>query len=117
MDAFKITVHKVHKCINIKVTDMERKIGTVEAKMVGVGSSCSFINDESETQRKNVNDAKTDIKTLQQQCNSFAETADSFHRDKEKINEKLTDLESRSMRDNLIFMAYRKEERMKTVVN
>ena len=104
--SMKLSTSKIEKTVNsidLKVNDMEKKIGSLETKITEVESSCSFLSKEYDRQRIELKEAKTAIKNLQKSCEDFENKANELTREKDRNNDKLLDLESRSMRENLVF--------------
>ncbi|XP_052806337.1 uncharacterized protein LOC128241093 [Mya arenaria] len=96
-------IEKTVNTINLKISDMDIKINNLESKVTEVETSCSFISNEFERQKTEVNEAKIEIRKLQQTCGDLKNQSHEFEIQKDQMNDKLLDLESRSMRDNLIF--------------
>lgn len=89
--------------INTKVASMETKVNALETKVNDIETSCTFINSEFENQKKKLETANIEITNIQQTMRNLEKQTERLLIDKEKCNEKITDLESRSMRENLIF--------------
>jgi prefoldin subunit 5 len=103
-------IEKTVNIINLNVSEMEVKIKTLETKVTEVESACSFISNESDRQKSELKEAKTEVTRLQRECQKLQESVKKHESDKENITEKLIDLESRSMRDNLLFYGIPEEE-------
>lgn len=104
--SMKVSTSKIEKTVNsidLKVKDMEQTIGSLETKIIEVESSCTFLSKEYDRQRIELKEAKTAIKNLQKSCEDFENKANELTREKDRNNDKLLDLESRSMRENLVF--------------
>ena len=104
-------IEKAVTKIKIKASELETKIITMEIRMNEVESSCSFMNAENEKQKKEIKSSKEDIKQMQKECRKLQESAKSFEKQKETMNDKITDLESRSMRENLMFYGIKEIDR------
>ena len=75
---------------------MENKVGDVEA-------SCSFISAENDDRKKDLSKAKSEIASLKGKCENLEKNTQSYMDKSAKLEAKVIDLESRSMRENLLF--------------
>ena len=89
--------------LNSKFSDMEIKVTTMENKIRDIDKSVSFINEMYETQKCELAQSKEDLERLEKQCEKIGREIDDSKKREELANEKLLDLEARSMRENLIF--------------
>ena len=86
--------------------------------MTEVENSCSFINNIHEKHSEDLRQAQSEVKNLQTSCNFLEENVKSLHSERDQLKTKLTDLEARSMRDNLMFYGLKetKDENCETLV-
>ncbi|MES9880359.1 MAG: hypothetical protein ABW185_05695 [Sedimenticola sp.] len=96
-------IEKMVTKINLQVTDLETKVSTIDTSVIEVEESCSFINTESEKQKLCTEKTKSDLKTLQKTCHKLEENIKQYESQNAQLESKYTDLEARSMRDNLLF--------------
>lgn len=104
--SLKLSIQKVEKTTdstNAKVTAMENRLKTLENKVDDVEKSCQFISGEFDKHQSELNNAKDQIKLLETSCRNLESVTKTLEKQKTEMNNKLIDLESRSMRDNLIF--------------
>ena len=99
IDEIKQTVNSINK----KVSDLESKMKTMDTRISETEKSCQFSASESESNKKDIKTAKDDIKHLKKSCDSFNKTSKELSEKGVEIDKKLCDLESRSMRENLMF--------------
>jgi hypothetical protein len=71
--------------------------------MASTENSCSFISDEYERQKNELKNSQTEIRRLEKTCDELKGTVKNFKKQTEQMSDKIVDLESRSMRENLIF--------------
>ena len=86
------TVNTIH----MKVSNLEEKVKSLDTRVDQVEASCAFISNDSDERRKETEKAKGEIKSLKERCKDLEDSSS-------KYLDKITDLESRSMRDNLMF--------------
>lgn len=91
--------------INAKVTTLETKVNQVEQVAGNCEKSCEFLNSTFEIQKKELIAAKTSITDLKNRCDGLEKEAAQHEKQKQKVQDKLNDLESRSMREKLLFLA------------
>ena len=89
--------------INMKVSDLEVKVNSIEPRVTELEKSCSFISYENDIRKKEFESAKTDVLKLKRDCTNMQSDANNFRERNANLEAKVTDLESRSMRDNLLF--------------
>ena len=99
LDQIEKTVNTIH----MKVTDLENKVNVIEPRVTEVEKSCSFISDENDNRKKELDRAKSEIVKLKYDCTNMKTDADMLRQKNAALESKVTDLESRSMRDNLLF--------------
>ena len=96
-------IEKTVNSINAKVSDLELKVNNMEAKVNTVERSCEFMSSENDDRKAELNRAKSDLTNLKGKCDNLESNAKAYIDKSAKLEAKLTDLESRSMRDNLLF--------------
>lgn len=89
-------IEKTVNMINLKVTELETKVNAIDIRVDGVERSCTFISDENDDRKTELDTARSEIKTLKTSCKTLEDQ-------NAKLETKMTDIESRSMRDNLLF--------------
>ena len=90
--------------INTKVIDLESKVKAMENKVGDVEASCSFISAENDDRKKDLSKAKSEIASLKGKCENLEKNTQSYmDKFSAKLEAKVIDLESRSMRENLLF--------------
>ena len=105
IDKIEKTVDK----INTRMGEMESKVQTLNQKVTACETSCQFISNETENQRDELKTAKNEIKQLKKTCETMTENVKQQQQQKEALNDKLVDLESRSMRENLLFYGLKED--------
>ena len=80
------------------------------SRLSTVENSCSFIGSQYDDHKKELGETKTKLKDLQGTCDRLQERAKTLESEKTNIQSKLTDLEYRSMRDNLMFYGVPNQE-------
>lgn len=96
-------IEKTVNLIHMKVTDLETKVSSIETRVDNVEKSCQFMSSENEDRKRDLAKAKTDIANLKGKCDNMEKNTRSFIENSAKLESKVADLESRSMRDNLLF--------------
>ena len=96
--------------INRKVESLETKINQVERTADGCVKSCEFLNTAYEEQKNELKNAKTTVGSLRKQCEDLEKRATECEALKDKFQNKLYDLEARSMRENLLFIGIEETE-------
>ena len=82
--------------ISLKVSDLETKVNSMDIKVNDVEDSCKFISSENDDRKKELEKTKTELKSLKSNCKTLEDK-------NSKLETKVVDLESRSMRENLLF--------------
>ena len=109
LKSIKISVSKIYKIekmvdrINTKVETLETKVKNNDARVTEVEQSNQFISNEFEETKKKITSASAEIKKLSIRCTDFEETVSKLETQNIILEEKCNDLESRSMRENLLF--------------
>ena len=105
----KLTVPKIDKIentvvmINQKIAEIDTRVCNLETKLNDVERSCNFISDQSDQHKIELDRTKTELARCQQTCKEMKNSLQKQQEQNEITGDKITDLESRSMRDNLIF--------------
>ena len=92
--------------INTKVETLETKVKNNDARVTEVEQSNQFISNEFEETKKKLTSASAEIKKLSTRCTDFEETVSKLETQNIILEEKSNDLESRSMRENLLFHGF-----------
>ena len=98
------SMEKTLNNINRKVETLETKVNQVEQVAKSCEKSCEFLNSIYEGQKKELTDAKSSITSLKKQCSDLEKRATECESQKGRVQDKLNGLESRSMRENLLFL-------------
>lgn len=96
-------IEKTVNCINAKVSDLETKIKHLDNRVSETEKSCQFQSSENESNKKEIKSAKTDLKQLKDKCANLEKNTKTLNDNSAKVDSKLLDIETRSMRDNLMF--------------
>ena len=96
-------IEKTVNSINAKVSDLESKMKDLDVRVNETEKSCAYSAAESESNKKDIKQSKDDIKQLKKDCENLKKGSASFTKQASEMDKKLTDLEARSMRDNLMF--------------
>jgi hypothetical protein len=99
MDKIEKTVDK----INTRMTDIETKMNELDKRTIETERACAFISNVTDSQKTQIEQSEQNISSMQKSCNDLKEQVKLLESDRQKLGAKLTDLEGRSMRDNLIF--------------
>ena len=96
-------IEKTVNMINLKVSDLETKVHTIDSRVITVEKSCAFMDGENDDRKKELKAAKTEVTSLKSRCETLENKNKNYMEQCAKLGSKVTDLESRSMRDNLLF--------------
>lgn len=96
-------IEQTVKSIQRKMTDLELKVTNLEAKSTEAEKSLTFMSNEYENQKTALNHSKKQIDKLEAMCTKLKTSISEQEKEDSKMQDKLLDLESRSMRENLIF--------------
>lgn len=96
-------VEKTVNKINAKLIDLENKVSDIDKRVSEVETASSYISSKFESNAVELKTAKDQIKTLKSSCSNLSTKFDLLEKSKENMNSKISDLEFRSMKDNLIF--------------
>ena len=82
----------------------------METKVNNCEKACNFLSDKYDTQKKDIEKAQSDIKNskseiagLKTRCDAIETKSREQQTESSKLQRKLYDLETRNMRDNLVF--------------
>ena len=96
--------------ITLKLSSLESKVGTMETKVNNCEKACNFLSDKYDTQKKDIEKTQSDIKNskseiagLKTRCDAIETKSREQQTESSKLQRKLYDLETRNMRDNLVF--------------
>lgn len=109
MDHIKQKLHSIDKIektvnqISVKVSDLETQMKSLDTRLTQTEESCDFISKVHETQKNELKAAKDNLSKLQTKCHGLENDTKTMKQNQESLNAKLTDLESRSMRENFLF--------------
>ena len=76
--------------------DIDKSVNEVEG-------ACSFISRENDDRKKELQTAKSEISKLKEKCECMEKNTSDYAQQNAKLESKVSELESRSMRDNLMF--------------
>lgn len=100
------SIDKIEKTVNLissKVSDLENKMRSLDTRVAENEKSCQFMSSVSESNKTDLKKAKDDLTKLQKRCQGLEQDAKCLKDKNETLGIKVTDLESRSMRENLLF--------------
>ena len=104
----KLTVPKIDNIentvvmINQKIAELDTRVSNLETKLNDVERSCNFISDQSDQYKIELDRTKSELARCQQTCKEMKNCLQKQRERNEIFDDKITDLASRSMRDNLI---------------
>ena len=75
----------------------------MKAKVNGVEECVTFINNQYEDQKKNINEIKKSVSSMSDENEAVLKELNAVRTEFKHLNERHLDLQMRSMRDNLIF--------------
>ena len=96
-------IEKTLSSINLKVTNLETKVNTMETQLVNCDKACTFLSDEYDKHKKELESIKKTVADLKKKRGDLEAKTLEHQTEKVKLNRKILDLEARSMRDNLVF--------------
>ena len=100
------SVEKVEKTVNVinsKVSDLETKLRSLDTRVTETEKCCEFLSETNESHKSELKTAKKQLDTLQKTCQRFEKETQELKTQNDALDTKLTDLEARSMRENLMF--------------
>lgn len=96
-------VEKTVNLINQKFVDLEVKVSDIDKRVTEVERSCSFVGAQFETNSSEIGRAREEIFIIEKSCKDFEKQFKKIDSEMQSLNNRMTDSESRSMRNNLIF--------------
>ncbi|KAH3778796.1 hypothetical protein DPMN_180267 [Dreissena polymorpha] len=111
-------IEKTLNIISVKVSELEVKLTCIDKRVTSVENSCAFISTEFESQKAHISNIQKEITSLETQRTKMERQLEDYSTREEYINDKLSDLESRSMQENLMFYGFdeSKEEDCEVIV-
>ena len=100
-------IEKTLTGIKTSVQNLETKVEVMEGQMKNCEKACDFLGKAYEDQKNELKTAKSNISGLQKRCDDLEDTCKDYETKASKTHKKLLDLESRSMRENLVFHGLR----------
>ena len=104
------SIEKTLSSISLKINSLETKVGVMETKVNNCETACNFLSDTYDEHKKDLETAKTEIKNakseisgLKTRCDAIENRSREYQTESSKLQRKVYELESRSMRDNLVF--------------
>ena len=97
------TIEKTLSGIKISVQNLESKVEGMEGQLKSCEKACDFLGKQYDDQKNELKTAKSNISGLQKRCNDLEVTCKDYEIKASKTHKKLLDLESRNMRENLVF--------------
>ncbi|XP_060562431.1 uncharacterized protein LOC132722044 [Ruditapes philippinarum] len=92
------------------MSNLEIKVKNLETKSTEAENSLAFINSAFENQKSELQESREQVNALQNRCIDLAEYNHILQKQAENVQDKPLDLETRSMRSNLIFYGLNKPE-------
>ena len=89
--------------LTLKMTRIETKLTTLDKKVNEMEKARTFMDSGFESQKMELEENKEEIKRLKRNCQDVEASLKKFETRNETVSYKVLDLESRSMRENLIF--------------
>lgn len=96
-------IERTVNTINMKVSDLEVKVNSIEPKVFDVEKSCSFISGENDDRKRELEKARAEINRLKSDNQTMKNDIESLKVKNAALETKVTDQQSRLMRDNLLF--------------
>ncbi|XP_060562988.1 uncharacterized protein LOC132722497 [Ruditapes philippinarum] len=103
-------IEKTVNMINSKVGNLESKFKTLEIRVSDTEKACEYQSNAYEANMVEMKSTKDELKNLKRKCDSLESSSKYLVGEKEKIESKLDEMESRSMRVNLLFYGVTEEE-------
>lgn len=97
------SIEKTLSTLTLKINQLENKVPSMETVVSNFEKSSEVLSKSYDSQSKELKYAQDDIKTLRKQCESFEKHVEEQNMSNSKLESKITDLEARSMRENLLF--------------
>ena len=107
-----LKIDKIEKTVDsiaIKVSDLDQRVKGMDERLTDVEKCCSFISDETDKGKSDLNAAKNEISTLKKKCENLEQKSKVIEDLNKELDDKIVDLEARSMRENLVFHGIKEE--------
>ena len=75
----------------------------MDTRLTRVEESCTFMSDQYDSHKADINTAKERVDTLKHTCETLEDIVSHLSKEKSQLEDRLTDIECRSMRENLLF--------------
>ena len=89
-------IEKTVNLINPEVSDLETKMKSLDTRLIANEKSCEFISSINEQN-------KTELKATKDELSEMTKSCKNLEKETNFMKEKMVDLESRSIRENLMF--------------
>ena len=106
-------IEEVQQTVNqicVRIKDLETNVTSIDTRLSTVENSCSFIGNQYDDHKKELDKAKSKLKNLQSTCDMLEKKTQTLETEKTALQSKLTDLEWRDMRPNLMFYGVPEQE-------
>ena len=97
------SIEKTLNCLSVNVHDLDEKVSTMDTRLTYVEGACSFISDKYETQKHAIESTNATMLEMKQKCEKLECNVATLVKEKHVLEERITNTESRSMRENLLF--------------
>lgn len=98
-------IEKTINEINSKVNNLDKKVSSLDLRLTEVEAACNFHSDSYDDTKSQIENTKENIKQIDEKCKTLEESMKCF----QNMESKITDLEARSLRDNLLFHGFKEE--------
>lgn len=100
------TIEDIKKTVNVisaKVSDLDTKFKSLEVRVIETEKASEFVARELDTNKNDLKRANDDIKKVKKACETIVEESKTVTKQNNEIDARVTELETRSMRENLMF--------------
>ena len=97
------TIEKTLNCLSVKVHDLDNKVSAMDTRITYVEGCCSFISDKYETHKQAIPATNESLLEMKQKCDRLESSMASLCKEKRIVEDRITDTEARSMRENFLF--------------
>ncbi|KAH3818260.1 hypothetical protein DPMN_119862 [Dreissena polymorpha] len=100
------SLDKIERAVNqisSKLSELEIKVSDIDKRVADTEHAATFITAQYEDTSTALKEATTRIKTLNDVCNSLDTKVKTLSDEKSKTENKLMELEMKTMKDNLVF--------------
>ena len=98
--------------LTLKMSQIETKLTTLDKKVNDMDKAVTFMDSGFESQKKELDESKEEIKRLKRNYQDMGASVKKCETQNEAVSDKVLDLESRSMRENLIFYGIHESQRI-----